>query len=149
MNAKQFLRSVRDELSEIRSLQRRIEQAEAEAEGLSGIRYDKPRVQSSAGNTMPDRVANIIKYKDQLQQKLDALYLKRQKAQAMIDRLDDPIQRQILELYYLSDDRPKMEEVAKQVNYSHSGFYDKYQSALRELNIIMRKDRTESDSKVC
>lgn len=149
MNAKQFLYSVRDELSEIRSLERRIEQAEAEAEGLRGIRYDKPRVQSSAGNTMPDRVANIVKYKDQLQQKRDALYLKRQKAQALIDRLDDSIQRQILELYFLDDDRLTMEKVAEQINYSRSSTYDKYQSALRELNIIMRKDRTESDSKVC
>lgn len=133
MNIKAFLYSIRDETFEIKELQLRIEQLENSATGLRGISYDGLKVQTSPQDTMPDDVAEILKYKAKLSSKIASLNSRRQQAQDLIDRLTDSRERQVLDLYFLSEDRIGMNTVARLMHYSERETYLLYKLALSHL----------------
>ena len=132
MNIKQFLYSIRDEYKEIEELKMRIEEL-ATSLLPQGIRYDKERVQTSPEDTATDRMAEIGVYEGMLQKKLARLNRRRMMAQIRIDTLADSRQRQILDLYFLSDRRYNMAEVADLIGYSKQQTYRFYCRALQNM----------------
>lgn len=130
---KQFLYSIRNEAGEIKEIRKRIEALEVQASGLKGISYDKVRVQTSPGDSMPEQILEMIGYKEQLAAKLARLNLRRGQAQALIDSLADSRERQVLDLYFLSDERLTMSAVAREISYSERETYLIYQLALSHL----------------
>ena len=131
--AKDFLYSIRNEIFEIRELKLRIEELETQAAGLKAIVYDKPKVQTSPGDLMACKIAALDEYRDVLADKITDLNHRRQLAQNMIDRLADTRERQVLDLYFLSDRRMSMAAVAHAINYSERETYLIYQLALSHL----------------
>lgn len=130
---KEFLYSIRNEVSEIKELQLRIEDLENQAAGLKGISYDGVRVQTSPQDSMYSKIVEIMNYEEQLSSKIKELNLRRQKAQRMIDTLTDTRERQVLDLYFLSDSRMSMNAVARAISYSERETYLIYQLALSHL----------------
>lgn len=133
MGAKEFLYSVRGEALEIKEIQDRIEALENQAAGLKAISYDGPKVQTSPQDTMTERIATIEGYREQLIRKVRDLNFRRQRAQEMIDTLADSRERQVLDLYFLSDTRMSMSAVARYISYSERETYLIYQLALSHL----------------
>lgn len=132
MTTKQFLYSVRDEQQEIRELNMRVYQL-----GMSlipgAVRYDRDKVQTSLMDTNGDKMAELVDYEELLHKKLKRLYDKRQMAQALIDTLEDSRERQVLDLYFLDDSRPRMSDVADMMGYSRARVYAIYRDAFLHL----------------
>ena len=139
MNVKRFLYAVRDEQREIAELEERI--ADLRASLLpSAIRYDKDSVQTSVSDTITDKMIKIAEYDALLDRKLARLYARRAKAQKLIDTLTDSLERQVLSIYFLSNSRPTMEQVAGKLNYSVQHTFRIYASGLEHL----QKNKDES-----
>lgn len=132
MGVKRFLYAVRDEQKEIAELQERI--ADLRASLLpSAIRYDKDAVQTSTSDVITDKMIKIAEYDALLEKKIAGLYARRAKAQKLIDLLPDSLERQVLSIYFLSDGRPTMEQVAGKLNYSVQHTFRIYASGLDHL----------------
>ena len=134
--AKALLYDVRNEQREINIIKTLMWQAEM---GIlpSGIRYDKDSVQSSPEDHMLETVTryskDMDKYRRQLEHHLRSIAPKRSRAIALISRLDDPVQRQVLELFFLDARRLTMQQVADEMVYSVRQTYNIYQAALKRL----------------
>lgn len=132
MGVKRFLYAVRDEQKEIAELQERI--ADLRASLLpSAIRYDKDAVQTSTSDVITDKMIKIAEYDALLEKKIAGLYARRARAQKLIDLLPDSLERQVLSIYFLSDGRPTMEQVAGKLNYSAQHTFRIYASGLNHL----------------
>lgn len=132
MGVKRFLYAVRDEQKEIAELQERI--ADLRASLLpSAIRYDKDAVQTSTSDVITDKMIKIAEYDALLEKKIAGLYARRARAQKLIDLLPDSLERQVLSIYFLSDGRPTMEQVAGKLNYSVQHTFRIYASGLDHL----------------
>jgi len=139
MGVKRFLYAVRDEQKEIAELQERI--ADLRASLLpSAIRYDKDAVQTSTSDVITDKMIKIAEYDALLEKKIAGLYARRARAQKLIDLLPDSLERQVLSIYFLSDGRPTMEQVAGKLNYSTQHTFRVYASGLEHL----QKNKDES-----
>lgn len=134
--AKALLYQVRDEQKEINIIRSLMWQAEMDLLP-SGIRYDKDSVQSSPEDHMLETVSryskDMAKYRSQLERHLRTIAPKRSRAIALISRLDDPVQRQVLELFFLDARRLTMQQVADEMVYSVRQTYNIYQAALKRL----------------
>lgn len=132
MGVKRFLYAVRDEQREIAELEERI--ADLRASLLpSAIRYDKDAVQTSTSDVITDKMIKIAEYDALLEKKIAGLYARRARAQKLIDLLPDSLERQVLSIYFLSDGRPTMEQVAGKLNYSVQHTFRIYASGLDHL----------------
>ena len=131
-NAKALLYDVRDEQGEINIIRQQIAQAEL-ALLPSGIRYDRDKGQASPDDSMLKLAVKLDRYEAELRKHQAALLTKRTKAFRMVSRLADSTQRQVLELYFLGEQRLRMREVAQIIGYSEQSTYRIYKDALRNL----------------
>lgn len=132
MDIKKYLYSIRDEQYEIEELRQRI--AELESSLLPrAIQYDKDKVQTSPEDHTTDIMAKIADYTLMLEKRIRILTERRQYAEQIISRLKDSEERQILDLYFLSGQRMKMDEVAELVNLSTRHTYRIYKQAIEDL----------------
>lgn len=135
--AKALLYQVRDEQREINIIRNLMWQAEMDILP-SGIRYDKDSVQSSPEDHMLETVTryskDMDKYRRQLERHLRSIAPKRSRAIAMIAKLDDSMQRQVLELFFLDSRRLTMQQVADTIHYSIQHTFRIYKDALRNLS---------------
>lgn len=140
MNVKQYLYSIRDERQEIKELRERIEDLEMSLYP-SGIRYDKDNVQSSPSqDRMAETVATIADYETMLQDRLDWLANRQKKAQWMINQLTSSLERQILNLYFLSARKTRMDDIAGIVGYSKRTTYRYYLSGIKHIEAQIPQD---------
>ena len=134
--AKALLYDVRNEQREINIIKTLMWQAEMDILP-SGIRYDKDSVQSSPEDHMLETVTryskDMDKYRRQLERHLRSIAPKRSRAIAMISKLDDSMQRQVLELFFLDSRRLTMQQVADIIGYSVRNTFYLYQAALKRL----------------
>lgn len=139
--AKALLYDVRNEQREINIIKTLMWQAEMDILP-SGIRYDKDSVQSSPEDHMLETVTryskDMDKYRKQLERHLRSIAPKRSRAIAMISKLDDSMQRQVLELFFLDSRRLTMQQVAESIGYEIAQTYRIYKAALQSLNGRMK-----------
>lgn len=119
MTAKQYLR-------QIRTLNRRIDSLIAEkdrlkqiAEGVSGVSYDRVKVQSARvtpGNRQTDAVYKLIDLEERITAEIDRYVDMREGAAICIDRLPLANERAVLRYRYLCG--MKWEDIAEKMNYS-------------------------------
>lgn len=116
---KDFLRAIRAEQHEIANL--RLIVAELEAELLpQAIRYDRDRVQVSPDEKFSKICAKIVDYEEELGKSIAALYGRQVYAEQLIKKLDNPKEREVLRLYYLTTDNGQnltWNQVAIRMNY--------------------------------
>lgn len=142
MSVKTLLYQVRDEQREINELEELI----AAIVYPSGTRYDRDRVQGPTGDPTPELAEELGKYRAELSERRAELVRRRTAATRLIYRLPNSTKRQILIVYFLDADRPRMAEVARRVGYSPSRTYELYRDALRDLekSVVNRKGKCDN-----
>ena len=128
---KALLYQVRDEQKEINIIREQIAQAEL-ALLPSAIRYDQDKVQSSPSDPMIRMAEKVERYEGQLRKHLDRIMTRRQRAFVLVRRVKDPMQRQVLELFFLDERRLSMAQVAETIGYTERQTYRIYKDALRK-----------------
>lgn len=133
MQVKKYLYQIREEQREIDELKDRIRTVESSLLP-AGIRYDLDKVQTTPSDGTTERLAKMIDYRDQLAEKAGRLAERRAEAQRIIDTLEKSVERQVLDLYFLSEKRMKMWEVADYVGLGTRQVYRIYCAALANLD---------------
>ncbi len=120
---KDFLKSIRSEQHEIAVLRRMV--AELETELLpQAIRYDRDKVQVCPEEKFSKICAKIVDYEDELGKSIAMLVGRKIYAEQLIKKLDNPKEREVLRLYYLTtenDQNLTWNQVAIRMNY-----YERY-----------------------
>lgn len=107
------------------------------------IRYDSVKVDTSPTDKTTERLAEIADYKAELERRYTSLLKRQRKAQELIGTLDDSIQRQILDMYFLQIRRARMDDIASIIGYSTRQVYRAYTEALKTLDDKMSEDVIE------
>ncbi len=134
MSAKSLLKQVRKEMFELKIKKDELEQIKM---GLlpKAITYKADRVQQSI---QTDRVGDTLAKTDSLEEiianSIEELKSRYSKAYLMVESLSDTTQRQVLHLYFLSNDVYTMEQIAEMLGYSVRQVYRIYDEALGELD---------------
>lgn len=97
----------------------------------SGGAYEDERVQTSKQNTSDERFAMYADYGKRIDELTDQLHDTRQEIENAINKLDVPVQRQILRERYLK--RRKWWQIANMTGYSEQHIYFIHNKALRNL----------------
>lgn len=119
-------------------LEQKIRRAEIELEefysligGLTAIRYDKDRVQTSLEDVLGNNMAKL----DQMQRTLDGLRSKvpltLESVTALINRVEDENQKTVLYCRYVK--RIKFEQIASEMGYGVDNIYCLHRKGIREL----------------
>ena len=133
MNAKDFLRKVRDQQREILELQQSLEYMRMSVLP-GGIRYDKDRVQSSPEDKTSELLSQAADIEHEINEGITRLLQDSHKAMNMIDGLSKPKYREVMRAYYLPiGPLPTWDEVASRLNYSTIRVLQLHGEALKEL----------------
>lgn len=133
MNVKSFLYRVRCEMREIQIKQMQI--ASIRSTLLpSGIRYDGDRVQTSPSDPMSRVAARIDEMTRDIAEDCRQMQKDFNEARQMIGRLEDPRERQVLTLYFLTPTVNRMEDVAEIMSYSVRQVFTIYEEALKHCS---------------
>ena len=116
MNAKKYLSRARFLKSQIKRTEERIETLRIQMQSVGAIRYDKDRVQSSAGDPMIEYIEKL----EDLQVREQELRIEYNYAYSQIreriDGLEDPLFASVLSCRYL--DEMQFWEIADKLGYS-------------------------------
>lgn len=132
-DAKTYLRQIRSEWREIRILENKIKEKRFELMP-SGIRYDKDKVQTSPADTLSQDVTELVEYENKLKSLLTRLYNRQSNAADAISKIPSSEQRQVLEVYYLSENNPTWDDVAEELSLSRRSVTNHHGEALLWLN---------------
>jgi len=136
MQIKTFLYQIKDERKEIQELTNRIIELESSLYP-SGIRYDTDKVQTSPSDHMMETVAKVSEVEEKIKARKERLLTRQAKAESIIATLEDTRERQVLDLYFLSENaRITLGEVADLIGYSQRETVRIYVSALDKLSLF-------------
>lgn len=120
--AEKYLSQIKSKAEELHSLKLEVEALEYAASGVTGIRYDKDRVQtSSSGDRLLIFATDAIEKQaeaDELSAELDELKVN---AYQVIRKLSNTDERNILEWYYLQGSR--IQTIIEKMNWSERKVY--------------------------
>ena len=133
LKAKAYLKNIRNEILEIKELQERSAWLWGEVLPKA-TRLKDVQVQTSIEAVDLD---NLI------QEKIQKMLRDHIKAQELINQIEDPRQRLVLEIYYLSIERKTWTDVADKLGYSESVIFDIHGKALLELDKIIERTSSE------
>ena len=114
-----------------------------ELEALEGGIIKKPtlshsRVQTSRVNTAENNLISVLKLKEDTLQRIERLTEERMEISELIDKLDNPLERTVLRLFYLNE--LVALEVAEEINRSNTTVYIIRQKAIEHLTGIVNGD---------
>ena len=134
MTAKQYLRKMFYFRRAIDKKREQLEEFRLLAESTGAIRYDKERVLSSTPQAAgyEDKVARIVDMEHRLLEDIAELTEMYETGYKIIQELEDPIDRLIIEMRYIHHMR--FEEIADELNYSVETVYYRHRHALKRLN---------------
>lgn len=138
MTAKQYLRQIRTLNRRIDSLIAEKDRVRAIAEGVSGISYDKVKVQAAratSGNTQTDAVYKLVDLEERITDEIDRYVDMRAEAARAIDRLPQGSERELLRYRYLCD--MKWEEIAEKMHVDPRTVYKIHGRALLSFVKVM------------
>lgn len=133
MNVKSFLYRVKREFWEIQVKEMQLAQIRATLLP-SGIRYDIDKVQTSPTDPMSRIMARIDEMSRDVEKDLARLRADRRKAQDMINQLENPLERTVLNAYFLTPTVNRMEDVAEIMSYSVRQVFTIYEEALKHCS---------------
>ena len=117
---------VKEKLEGVKWINKEIKGLYLELEALEGGIIKKPtlshsRVQTSRENKTEDNLISVLKLKEDTLQRIERLTEERMAISGLIDKLDNPLERSVLRLFYLND--LVALEVAEEIGKSTTTIY--------------------------
>ncbi len=130
---------VKEKLEGVKWIIKEIKGLYLELEALEGGIIKKPtlshsRVQTSRGNTAENNLISVLKLKEDTLQRIERLTEERMAISGLIDKLDNPLERSVLRLFYLND--LVASEVAEEIGKSTTSVYRVKQEAIEHLSKV-------------
>lgn len=130
---------VKEKLEGVKWISKEIKGLYLELEALEGGIIKKPtlshsRVQTSRGNTAENNLISVLKLKEDTLQRIERLTEERMAISGLIDKLDNPLERSVLRLFYLND--LVALEVAEEIGKSRTNVYLIRQKAIEHLSKV-------------
>lgn len=144
LSTKDFLKQVRKEMLEIKIKSDELEQVRM---GLlpKALSYKSDKVQSSHNaDVVGDGVAKTDSIEQSIKQSIEQLKERYADAYEMIESLNDSTQRQVMHLYFLSNNIYTINQIADMMGYTERQIYRIYGDAMRKLDD--NNNRSASDS---
>lgn len=133
--AESYLMKIRDKEKEIRGKKLEIEALQWKASGVTAIRYDKDKVQTSPKNYMEMAIADIEELELELEEDKASIEEVKGTAYSIVRRMSDPEQRALIEWYYLNG--LSMPDVIDKMYRSERATYYLRDDALESFGIIL------------
>ena len=127
---------VKEKLEGVKWINKEIKGLYLELEALEGGIIKKPtlshsRVQTSRENKTEDNLISVLKLKEDTLQRIERLTEERMAISGLIDKLDNPLERSVLRLFYLND--LVVLEVAEELGKSKTSIYQARKEAIEHL----------------
>lgn len=127
---------VKEKLEGVKWINKEIKGLYLELEALEGGIIKKSilshsRVQTSRENKTENNLISVLKLKEDTLQRIERLTEERMEISGLIDKLDNPLERSVLRLFYLND--LVASEVAEEIGKSKSLVYRVRQGAIEHL----------------
>ena len=127
---------VKEKLEGVKWINKEIKGLYLELEALEGGIIKKPtlshsRVQASREIKAENHLISVLKLKEDTLQRIERLTEERMAISGLIDKLDNPLERSVLRLFYLND--LDAWEVAEEIGKSKSSIYRVRQEAIEHL----------------
>ena len=134
---------VKEKLEGAKWINKEIKGLYLELEALEGGIIKKPtlshsRVQASRENKAENHLISILKLKEDTLQRIERLTEERMAISGLIDKLDNPLERSVLRLFYLND--LVALEVAEEIDKSKTTVYIIRQKAIEHLTGMVNAD---------
>ena len=130
---------VKEKLEGVKWISKEIKGLYLELEALEGGIIKKPtlshsRVQASRENKTENNLISVLKLKEDTLQRIERLTEERMSISGLIDKLDNPLERSVLRLFYLND--LVALEVAEEIGKSRTNVYLIRQKAIEHLSKV-------------
>ena len=130
---------VKEKLEGVKWINKEIEGLYLELEALESGIIKKPtlshsRVQTSRENKTENNLISVLKLKEDTLQRIERLTEERMEISGLIDKLDNPLERSVLRLFYLND--LDAWEVAEEIDKSKTTVYRVKQKAIEHLSKV-------------
>ena len=130
---------VKEKLEGVKWISKEIKGLYLELEALEGGIIKKPtlshsRVQASRENKTENNLISVLKLKEDTLQRIERLTEERMAISGLIDKLDNPLERSVLRLFYLND--LVALEVAEEIGKSRTNVYLIRQKAIEYLSKV-------------
>ena len=134
---------VKEKLEGVKWINKEIKGLYLELEALeSGIikksTLSHSRVQTSRENKTENNLISVLKLKEDTLRRIERLTEERMAISGLIDKLDNPLERSVLRLFYLND--LVALEVAEELGKSKTSIYQARKEALEHLASIVNAD---------
>ena len=134
---------VKEKLEGVKWINKEIKGLYLELEALEGGIIQKPtlshsRVQTSRENKTENNLISVLKLKEDTLQRIERLTEERMAISGLIDKLNNPLERSVLRLFYLND--LDAWEVAEKLGKSKTSIYQARKEALEHLASMVNAD---------
>ena len=134
---------VKEKLEGVKWINKEIKGLYLDLEALESGIIKKPtlshsRVQTSRENKTENNLISVLKLKEDTLQRIERLTEERMAISGLIDKLDNPLERSVLRLFYLND--LDAWEVAEELGKSKTSIYQARKEALEHLASIVNAD---------
>ena len=134
---------VKEKLEGAKWISKEIKGLYLELEALEGGIIEKPtlshsRVQTSRENKTENNLISVLKLKEDTLRRIERLTEERMAISGLIDKLDNPLERSVLRLFYLND--LVASEVAEEIGKSKTAVYLIRQKAIEHLADMVNGD---------
>lgn len=131
MKAKDYLGQIRKLKRLIRVKEEQITELRESLLFLSAITYDREKVQTSPGDTLPDQVGKLVELENEYKRTVEAYQRKKDEILKMIASLDNPLYEHVLILRYVNG--CGLEEIADDLTHDYSYIRHVHGWALLEI----------------
>ena len=130
---------VKEKLKGAKWISKEIKGLYLELEALEGGIIEKPtlshsRGQTSRENKTENNLMSVLKLKEDTLQRIERLTEERMEISGLIDKLDNPLERSVLRLFYLND--LDIWGIAEEIDKSKASIYRAKKAAIEHLSKV-------------
>lgn len=140
MKAKEYLGQIRKLKRLIRCKEEQITELRESLLFLSAITYDRDKVQTSPGDTLPDQVGRLVEMESEYRRLVERYQANKDKAIALINSVDNELYAAVLTYRYI--DGMRLDEIANALNYDFNYIRHVHGWALAEIQKNMTHNVT-------
>ena len=135
IKADSFLKQIRDVERTLKNKRDELEALRYRASGVTAIRYDKDKIQTSPKDYLSMAIADIIEIEKQIEEDSASIEDIKGSAYAIVRRMESPDQRALIEWFYLNG--VSMNETAERMSMSERTAYYLRDDALESFGANM------------